>query len=116
MRITTDLWVAAYLRRVSAAGAFAVVARHGDDRAGAVLIRVDRRDGTVDLYGPAPAGFEESAQDRRWVTVARGQSLDEIDALLAKQISFDTDIWVIDIDDREGRHLLGDDLVRESKA
>ena len=39
MEISTDVWVYALIRRVELAGAFATVARKGDARAGAVLVK-----------------------------------------------------------------------------
>lgn len=112
MRITSDLWVSAYLRRVATMGAFATVARHGDDRGGAILVRVDRLDGTCDLYVPAPSGFDAQATDRRWVQAASGLTSDEVAGMIDRQIDFDSDVWVIDVEDRTGRSGLGDELVR----
>jgi len=54
MRLKSGIWVAAYLRRFSVEGAFAAVRRRGADEAGAIFIKVNRLDGTADLYGPAP--------------------------------------------------------------
>ena len=68
MRVKSEIWVSAYLRRCQAAGVPAVVARRGDEAAGAIFICVDRLDGTVTLYGPAPAGVEGSETERRWVS------------------------------------------------
>ena len=67
MRLKAEIWIKAYIRRCAAAGAAAVVVRHGDDDAGAIFIRVSRLDGTSLLFGPAPAGFSEAARDRQWV-------------------------------------------------
>jgi hypothetical protein len=111
MRLRSEIWVKAYVRRVAVAGAFAVVVRHGDDDAGAIFVRVNRLDGTSLVFGPAPAGFDEAANDRRWVPVGKGtMSEAEADALLAREAGFDSDVWVVDVEDREGRHFLGDDL------
>ena len=58
MRIKSEIWVKAYLRRCQVQGLSAVVVRRGDEHAGAIYICVNRLDGTVKLYGPAPAGLE----------------------------------------------------------
>src|SRR5690606_38897932 len=50
MLLSTDVWVAALIRRAELDGGFAVIARKGDPRAGAVLVRVlNLSDGTTRL-------------------------------------------------------------------
>ncbi len=97
MRLKSEIWVKAYLRRCAVAGAFAVVVRHGDDDAGAIFVRINRLDGTSRLFGPAPAGFEAAAEDRQWLEIgANGAMPDaEADAFLGLEGSFDSDLWVI---------------------
>ena len=60
MRIKSEIWVRAYLRRCQSEGVPVVIVRRGDEAAGAIFICVDRLDGTVALYGPAPAGLTEA--------------------------------------------------------
>ena len=61
MMLSTDIWVAALIRRVELGGGFAVVARKGDARAGAVLVKVlDRRNGVARLYAEATRGDGET--------------------------------------------------------
>ncbi len=110
MRLRSDIWVKAYIRGCAAAGAMAVVVRHGDDDAGAIFIKVNRLDGTAALYGPAPAGLEEAQSERRWVRVTDEPSLaeGEIDARLTREADFDGDLWIVEVEDRQGRHFLDD--------
>jgi hypothetical protein len=59
MRLKTAIWVAAYLRRCEIEGVFGVLRRRGAEEAGAVFVRINRLDGTSDLFGPAPqSAFE----------------------------------------------------------
>jgi hypothetical protein len=113
MRIKSEIWVRAYLRRCQAEGVPVVIVRRGDEAAGAIFICIDRLDGTVWLYGPAPAGMVESESDRRWVSCfgARAPSAEEANNYLARQREFDPDLWIIEIEDRAGRHFLGADAV-----
>jgi hypothetical protein len=115
MRVKSEIWVRAYLRRCQAEGIPAVVARRGDEAAGAIFICVDHLDGTVTLYGPAPAGVEGSETERRWVScLSSGPASNaEASAYLARQSRFDSDLWVIEIEDKHGRHFLGDDAIEE---
>jgi len=115
MRVKSEIWVRAYLRRCQAAGVPAVVARRGDEAAGAIFICVDRLDGTVTLYGPAPAGIEGSETERRWVNCMQPEPVSgaEASAYLARQSRFDSDLWIIGIEDKHGRHFLGDGAIEE---
>ena len=108
MRINSDLWVKAYLRRCSSEGVSAVVVRRGDADAGVVFIKISRLDGTATLFGPAAAGLARDEMDRRWsVSIARSPEA-VIDARLAQERKLDPDVWVVEVEDREGRHFLDD--------
>ena len=61
MRLKSALWVAAYLRRCQVEGVSAVVRRRGAEEAGAIFVRIDRLDGTSDLFGPAPQSAFDAA-------------------------------------------------------
>ena len=66
MRLKSGIWVAAYLRRCAVEGAAAVLRRRGAEEAGAIFIKVDRLDGTADIYGPAPqSAFDEARETQR---------------------------------------------------
>jgi hypothetical protein len=110
MRLKTALWVAAYLRRCQVEGLFAVVRRRGAEEAGAVFVRVSRLDGTSDLFGPAPqSAFDVTAGAARAFvpSLATQSASDEaVEAYLARQLKFDPDAWIIEVEDREGRNFL----------
>jgi hypothetical protein len=110
MRLKSGIWVSAYLRRCTIEGAYAVVRRRGADEAGAVFVKIDRLDGTSDLYGPAPqAAFDEARPaDRAFMACLKAQPAPAADAeaYLAKQMKFDPDIWIVEVEDRQGRHSL----------
>jgi hypothetical protein len=114
MRLKAEIWVKAYLRRCQVEGATAVLVRRGDTDAGAIYIKVSRLDGTAMLFGPAPAGLDAAGEDRRWQPCLDPASLTEVaaDSYLARQIEFDPDIWIVSVEDRQGRHFLDDWLVR----
>jgi hypothetical protein len=115
MRVKSEIWVKAYLRYCQAEGVTVVIARRGDEDAGAIFISINRLDGTVRLYGPAPAGIEDSNTDRRWVSCF-GMNLvseGEAESYLAREAGFDSDIWIIEVEDRAGRNFLGDAAVED---
>jgi hypothetical protein len=102
-RLSTDVWVGALIRRAELGGAFPVVARRGDPRAGAVLVKtVNRRAGTVSLYAEAVRGEGE----RVWMQPSLSAEESDLDAYIARAARIDPDIWVVEIDDPEGRHFL----------
>lgn len=113
MRLKSEIWVKAYLRRCTVNGASGVVARHGDDDAGAIFIKIVRQDLMAAVYSPAPAGLDDADLDRRWVSRFDNGFVPEVEAeaLLKREASFDSDVWIIEIEDREGRNFLGDELM-----
>lgn len=114
MRLKSEIWVKAYLRRCQVNGAPGVVVRHGDDDAGAIFIKVVRADRTAAVFSPAPAGLDDADIDRRWVARFKTGFVpdEEAEALLKREAAFDSDIWVIEIEDRDGRDFLGDELMK----
>lgn len=114
MRLKSELWVKAYLRRCAHEGVDALLVRRGDSDAGAIYVKVSRLDGTAALFGPAPAGLEEAREERRWQPCLERNPVAEsdADAYLARQVEFDPDIWIVAVDDRMGRHFLDDWLAK----
>jgi hypothetical protein len=109
MRLKSNLWVKAYLRRRTSAGQFAAVMRHGDDEAGAIYIKINRLDGTLALFGPAPGGLDDSGDgDRQWMRMHKADAITEAEAeiTLDRARSFDHDLWIIEVEDRTGNHAL----------
>jgi hypothetical protein len=110
MRLKSDIWVAAYLRRCRSEGAEAMLRRRGADEAGAVFIKVSRLDGTAEVFAPAPQTVFDEARpsDRVFAPALKSQPASDADAeaYLARQIKFDPDCWVVEVEDRTGRHFL----------
>jgi hypothetical protein len=79
------------------------VIRKGDARAGAVLIKVlNRPEGTARLYAEATRGDGE----RVWMRPALSDQEPDLDSYVERAIRIDPDVWVVEIDDRQGRHFL----------
>ncbi len=108
MRLRSDIWVSAYLRRCAVEGAFAVLRRRGAAEAGAIFVKIDRLDGTAELYGLAPQSEARDGVDRTFGLVHREATLTPADAeaRLKKEIGFDPDCWIVEVEDRQGRHFL----------
>ena len=110
-RIRSDFWVAAHLRRCAVEGVSAVLRRRGAAEAGAIYVTLDRLDGTASLYGPAPQALVEDSSARLFAPVIENVMPLEIEERMQREGRFDPDFWLIEIEDREGRHFL--DLTAE---
>jgi hypothetical protein len=110
MRLKTAIWVAAYIRRCNLEGAVAVLRRRGAEEAGAVFVKVNRLDGTAELFGPAPQSVFEVARpaDRLFTASLSEQPAPEakVEERLARELRFDPDVWIVEVEDRTGRHFL----------
>ena len=116
MRLKSGIWVAAYLRRCNVEGTFAAVRRRGADEAGAVFIKVSRLDGTATLYGPAAQSTFDEARpaDRVFMAVLGGHKPApeaDVEARLTREIRFDPDVWIVEVEDRLGRNFLDGNVV-----
>ncbi len=101
-RLTARFWVDAYLTRLRLADIPAFVVAHGDDTGGAVLVKLNTLDGAAVVY---QRSFDLMSGERAWVVLSEGSEAD-VDAAIARQRGFDRDLWVIEVEDRQGRHHL----------
>ena len=109
MRLKSAIWVSAYLRLCQVEGAFAAVRHRGAEDAGAIFIKISRLDGTSDLYGPAPqtAYDDDHPIDRAFVCSLDRQPDEKVEERMTRELRFDPDAWIVEAEDRAGRHFLG---------
>jgi hypothetical protein len=104
-RLASGVWVSAYLTRLRLADIPAYVTAKGDAEAGAVVVKVA-------LLNGAARAFERRSDlmtgARAWIVLAEGPE-PEVDALLWRTRARDPDLWVIELEDRQGRTLLDED-------
>jgi hypothetical protein len=99
MRVTTELWVSALLRRVQGEGNFAALLRRGFADAGAVFILIRADAGEVILFGPAPqTSYGGEDTDRRFTEIMRTPDEEEISVRLERETRFDPDAWVVELE------------------
>ncbi len=101
-RLTAEFWVQAYLARLRVMDIPGFLVMHGDNTAGAVLIKMNTLDGNASVY---QRSFDLMTGARQWVVLCDGPESD-VDQAIVKQQSFDPDLWVVEVEDRQGRHLL----------
>ncbi|KGM88085.1 hypothetical protein rosmuc_01779 [Roseovarius mucosus DSM 17069] len=104
-RLSARFWVDAYLARLRLADVPAFVVAHGDDTGGAVLVKLNTLDGKATVF---QRSIDLMSGARVWITLAEGAESD-VDSAIARQRGYDPDLWVIEVEDREGRHLLDQD-------
>ena len=109
MRLKSGLWVAAYLRRCQSEGIFGAVVRRGAEDAGAVFVKLALLDGQAMLFTPAPqTAYDDARPADRLFAPSTPQPVAEqaVAERLANEIRFDPDEWIVEIEDRKGRHFL----------
>jgi hypothetical protein len=103
-RLKTELRVQAWLRRCAIAGLMATVARKGDADAGALFLKVNRFAAGCEVFsgvtGPdgAPAWLR--------ATGPKPVSEKEADTYLARQGKYDSDLWVVEIEDPKSQFVV----------
>ena len=105
--------MAAYLRRCQTEGVFGAVRRRGAEEAGAVFVKVALLDGNAMLYVPAPQAVYDDSRPIERIFMPTSQAPvpeQSVEERLVKEVRFDPDAWIVETEDRAGRHFL--DLTR----
>ena len=107
-RLKAGIFVRALIRRAEAAGASAFVVRKGAEEAGAVFLKVARLDGTCLVLNQARRGDGELVWSQ-----PIGADCDDAraSAYFDKQMKFDPDLWIVEIEDREGRAFVDEPII-----
>ncbi len=108
-RLKSNIWVSAYVRRCQVEDVFAAVRRRGADDGGAVFVKLALLDGTAVLFAPAPqTAYDEARPSERIFAATTPAPVPDmtVEESLVKEIRFDPDIWIVEIEDRAGRHFL----------
>ena len=107
-RLKSGIFVRALIRRAEVAGAQAYVVRKGSEEAGAIFLKVSRLDGTCTVLNQARDGEGELVWAR-----PLGETCDDAraGAYFERQIKFDPDLWILEIEDREGRAFVDEKVV-----
>lgn len=108
-RLTTRLWVSALLRRANDAGDFATIMRKGEESAGQVIIVARRRDGHVRVF----TRTMNSLGRYSWTVAAEAaeEELGKINEYLDRQVRYDPDLWIIELDTGNPERFVDDELI-----
>jgi hypothetical protein len=104
LRLRSDIWVAAYMRTQEIGGGFPTLRRRGEREAGAVYVALDCLDGRCALFAPGPS--DEDTGERRFMRAHKAEWVEsvEISERLQREIGRDPDIWIVDLERRDGAH------------
>ena len=103
-RLTSSFWVQAYIKKLNLLGVPAFVVSHGDDTAGAIIVKVNKLDGDAILF---ERSFSLDKNLNQWSKFESGDEK-ELDELLSRQLSRDRDLWIVEIESQEGDPFLDD--------
>lgn len=109
MGITTGIWVSAQIRICDRAFIPATVVRHGDPDAGTVLLKLNKFEQGVTVYAQTSSTDEGPAWTRG--TGPTPVSEAEADAYIERQVKYDPDVWVLEIEDRKGQYKMDGKIV-----
>jgi hypothetical protein len=107
-RLKAGIFVRALIRRVQVAGASAFVVRSGAEEAGSIILKIAKLDGTVLVLNQARNAKGELVWAQAlggWVNEPRAAEWCD------RQVKFDPDLWIIEIEDREGRAFVDEAIV-----
>jgi hypothetical protein len=109
MRLKSSIWVSAYLRRCQVENVFVAVRRRGAEEAGAIFVKLALLDGTALLFAPAPqTAYSDSRPSDRLFVPSSPEPVPEqtVEDRLLREVRFDPDSWILEVEDRGGRHFL----------
>jgi hypothetical protein len=102
-RLASDIWVHALLRRAAVQGLFGAVLHKGHEKAGSVMVVVNHLDGTCSLLVPPPGPAYDAEGERRFMRhTATAQSWPDVREVIERARHNDSDIWVVEVEDRHG--------------
>lgn len=102
-RLTTAIWVQAFLRTCEVRGQFGAIVHKGAEEAGALYIVINHLDGTHDLLAPAPGAAYDDAGERRFIRdVPVPVAWSDISERMARRKKADPDLWIVEVEDRSG--------------
>jgi hypothetical protein len=100
-RLKAKLWVHAVIRQCTVQAIPAVVVAKGDEDAGDILIKLNRGAAGCEVFTRVRDGAGEPAWMR--ATGAEPVAEEKADAYISKRRNVDSDLWVLEVEDRLGR-------------
>ena len=101
-RLPADVWIMAHVRQCIANGIPATVVRKGDPRGGTLMLKILQ-------YGVGCRVLSQSRDlngELGWMAAFKGGIVPEpeADEYIARAIKRDPDLWVVEIESKDGSH------------
>lgn len=103
-RLRTDVWINALIRRCQMEAVPAMVVNRGFEVSGSVLVKVNLLNGSAQIY----SAMTNLEGERIWFRPLAPDPSPEsdVDGYINRQLGRDSDLWVVELEDRQGRHFL----------
>ena len=101
-RLPTDVWVMAQVRRCNAEAVPAMVVRKGEAKGGTLLLKLNQLEAGCRVLTQA----RDLDGNLAWFGAFDGKPVEEAeaDAYIGRAVARDPDLWVVEIEHREGWH------------
>ena len=101
-RLPTDVWVMAHVRRCNDEGMPATVARRGEAKGGTLILKINQLEHGCRVLSQA----RDLDGNLGWLAAFKGALVPEAeaDAYIARAVQRDPDLWIVEVEDRAGRH------------
>lgn len=107
-RLKAGIFVRALIRRAEVEGASAFVVRSGAEEAGSIILKISKLDGSILVLNQARNAKGELV----WAQALGGWTAEaRAGAWCDKQVKFDPDVWILEIEDRQGRAFVDEPIV-----
>jgi hypothetical protein len=108
-RLKSEIWAKALVRRWQAQFVPVMVCNRGDSDAGAILVKVNRFDAGCRVYSQTRTAEGE----RAWLSATGADVVEEkaADEYIARQMRYDPDVWVLEVEDRAGIFSLDEPVI-----
>ena len=91
------------MRKCNVEGKYCTVVAKGAAEAGTIFVVINQLDGRFHLFGPAPGPAFDDHGDRRFIAELPFPATEaDVTALLARRKKFDSDLWIVEVEDRHG--------------
>jgi hypothetical protein len=102
-RLKSEIWVHAFIRRLATEGKNAVVLQKGHEEAGVIFVVINHLDGLHDILAPPPGPAVDEEGERHFEKAnASPMTWLEAREWLDRRKKSDSDIWIVEAEDRDG--------------
>jgi hypothetical protein len=107
-QLPLDLLINAMIRTAASSGVPIIVRRRGDASNGTIVLKINRLDGTARVLTQVRYNDELV-----WCPVSNKDPMSETEAdrYLERQADIDPDSWLLEIEDKRGRHWFPGDIM-----